>query len=150
MNLEQISQTCFVTHFAVDAAHTARAVYAALPFGAGYAHRMADVLCSAHLLAHLEGVCIDAIHEQIDWAHETVLGVAMQLDHCGPARAGETVEVQGFVAGIGDHSVQFEMEARVGKRRVAAGRVTFAVVARAAAGQGDLRPAAPEPARLAA
>ena len=66
MNLEQISQTCFVTHFAVDAAHTARAVYAALPFGAGYAHRMADVLCSAHLLAHLEGVCIDAIHEQID------------------------------------------------------------------------------------
>ncbi len=145
MNLEQISQTCFVTHFAVDAAHTACSVYATLPFGAGYAQRMADVLCSAHLLAHLESVCIDAIHEQIDWAHETVLGVAMQLDHCGPALAGETVEVQGFVAGIGDHSVQFEVQACVGARAVASGRVCFVVVARQAAGQ-----ALPEPVRLAA
>lgn len=130
MNQELISQLCFVTRFVVDARHTASSVFAQLPSGTRYAHHLADVLCSGHLLAQLESLCIDAMRELIDWDREVVLGVAMQLDHGSTAAPGETVEVHGFVAGLGDRSVRFVVEASIGPRRVAAGTMDFAVIGR--------------------
>ena len=130
MNLEIVSQVSFITGFSVAPAHTASAYFAHLPHGASYAARLADVLCSGHLLAQLESVCMEAMHDAIDWDHEMVLGASMSLQHRGPAVVGEWVNVRGMVIGIAQRRVLFHVEARVGERAVAEGEVRFAVVER--------------------
>ncbi len=128
MNHEAVSQICFAQSFEVLAHQTARAVFANLPFGAGYAVLLADVLSTAQLLAHLESICMDAMHHHIDWPSERVLGTSMKLDHCGAATVGERIEVSGFVTGLGDRSVQFHVRACSGAREVAQGSLSFTLV----------------------
>lgn len=128
MKHEPISQLCFVEQFGVQGTHTARALFEGLPFAGGYARRLPEVLASAALLAQLESICIAALEPHIDWPQERVLGRAMRMEHCGAARVDEVVQVSGFVSSLGDRSVQFHVEARVGTRTVARGTLSFAVV----------------------
>jgi predicted thioesterase len=131
MNLEIVSQVSFTTSFSVAPAHTASAYFAGLPHGARYASRLADVLCSGHLLAQLESVCMEAMHDAIDWERELVLGASMALQHRGPAVVGERVEARGMVIGIDPRRVLFHVDAHVDERLVAEGEVRFAIVERA-------------------
>ena len=130
MNLESVSQVAFIEYFQVAPAHTARVYFASLPHGASYAARLAHVLCSGHLLAQLESVCMEAMHEAIDWENELVLGASMSLQHCGPATVGDYVEMRGMVIGIDPRRVRFHVEASVAGRAVASGEVHFAIVER--------------------
>ena len=153
MNLEAITQVFFSSSFTVAPAHSAAALFATLPHGARHAERMAPMLRSAALLAQLQSVCVDALHAEIDWTREIVLGASVRLEHTGTAEAGDSVTATGFVIGIDDHSVKFQVDAHVGEQAVASGTLCFAIIERAPAaaqqGQCSSAPAADNPLRLA-
>ena len=86
---------------------------------------------SAVLLAQLQSVCVDALHAEIDWTREIVLGASVRMEHLGAADAGDIVNASGFAIGLEDHAVRFHVEARIGERAVAAGILCFAIVERA-------------------
>lgn len=128
MNQEAISQICFSQRFTVQPHQTAAALFAAMPFGARHASRMAPVLGSAELLAQLESLCIDALHPLVQWPQERVLGTALKLEHRAAVQVGQTVQADGFVIGLGDHSATFCVRARVDDQQVAEATLTFVVV----------------------
>ena len=128
MNHESISQICFAQDFEVQEAQTAPAVFSGLPFGRPYAGQLAEVLSSAALLAELESICIGELRPHVDWERHCVLGKGMHLEHCGAAQVGQRVEATGFVCSLGERSVHFHVEARVGARTVARALLSFAVV----------------------
>ncbi len=111
-------------------AHTADRVFADLPIAAGYANRLAAVLSTAYLVAHLEALCMRELHAHVDGAREIVLGVALYLQHCGAAWPGDRVEASGVVGSIGDRESTFSVEAWVGRHLVAQGTICFAVIER--------------------
>lgn len=130
MNPEAISQVFFSSAFTVAPVHTAAALFATLPRGARHAPRMAPMLGSAALLAQLQAVCLDALHTEIDWTGETVVGESVRLEYTGYIQAGETVDATGFVVGVGDCSLTFQVDACVGGEAVATGTLRFAIVER--------------------
>jgi predicted thioesterase len=146
VNHEAISQICFSQRFQVQPPQTAAAVFSKLPFGSRYAGSLAEVLCSAELLAQMESICMESMARHVDWPREVVLGTSMRLDHCGPAPVGATVEVTGFVTTLGDRRVEFLVEARVASRTVAHGTLGFAVVEQAWRERAEQQPAAYAPA----
>lgn len=149
MNLEAVSQITFSEFLSVPATRTIDRVSAKSPFGALYAPRAAAVLCTAYLAAHLEGLCIEELRRYVA-EEDLILGAALNVRQCNPARAGEAIEVRGVVIGIGDHEATFSVEARTGQHIVADGEIRLVAVSRDAfmRGLAALR-AAPHDARQA-
>ncbi|MEO8546211.1 MAG: hypothetical protein ABI434_21675, partial [Burkholderiaceae bacterium] len=141
MNHEAISQVFFSSAFTVAPAHTVAALFASPPQGARHVHRMAPMLHSAALLAQLQAACVDALHPEIDWTRETVVGASVGLEFTGYVRAGETVNATGFVVGIGDSSLAFQVDACVGGTAVATGTLGFGIAERMRSEAGAIFPA---------
>ena len=154
MNHEAISQVFFSTSFTVAPAYCAAALFSTTVHGACHADRMAPMMGSAVVLAQLQSVCVDAVHAEIDWTREIVLGASVRMEHLGSADAGDIVMASGFVIGLEDHAVRFHVDARVGERAVAAGILCFAIVERApehqfpAVARLAANPAAADPAQV--
>lgn len=145
MNHEAISQIGISETFTVQPEQTARAVYAKLPFGAAYAARLADVLCTVELLAQLESICAAALHPCVTWPGERVLGASFTLRHQGPARVGDVVAVRGFVQTLGDREVVFSVEGHVADRCVVDATLRFVVVPVREATRPAIHPAVASP-----
>lgn len=111
MNHECISQIVFEDSYTVPAEQTARALFARLPHGSGYAQHMIDCLATGYLVAVIESICISRMQEHVDPIQEVVVGRRVAIEHRRPLPAGTQLRMRGWVEALGERSVTFRVQA---------------------------------------
>jgi predicted thioesterase len=115
----------------VPADQTARALFARLPHGSGYAERMIECLATGYLVAVIESVCIGRVQEHIQPDEEVVVGLRVHLEHRRPMPASARVALRGWVEGLSQRSVTFRVRAHDAQELVCDASVTLVVLPRA-------------------
>jgi len=90
-----------------------------------------DALATPRLIAWLEEATCRALDDKLT-TEQTSVGTAVEIAHLRASAVGEVVRCRAVVASVDGAKVGFEVEAHQGERVVAGGRVTRAVVERAA------------------
>ena len=110
----------------VTEAQTARMLFATLPHGAAYAHRLVPAMATGLLIATIESVCILELQSQIAEG-ETVVGTDVDMRHLAPALPGRALRI----AGSGRHAASkahFDVVVDGNDGRIATAHVVLAVV----------------------
>ena len=131
MNHENISQICFEDSYTVPAEQTARALFARLPHGYGYAERMIECLATGYLVAVIESICIGRVQEHVHPAHEVVVGLRVHIEHRRPMPPAARVTLRGWVHAISERSVTFRVRAHDAQEIACEALVTLVVLPRA-------------------
>lgn len=131
MNHENLSQIYFVDFYAVPADQTARALFARLPHGCGYADRMIECLATGYLLAVIESICIGRVHDHIEPDEEVVVGLRVHLEHRRPMPPAARILIRGRVETLSERTVTFRVHAHDAQEVVCEALVTLAILPRA-------------------
>lgn len=87
------------------------------------------VLATPRLLALCEEATMRAIEGKLQ-AHETTVGMQVQIDHLAPTPVGATVTAEAKVEEVQGRRIVFKVSARDERGLIAAGRVTRVLVDR--------------------
>jgi predicted thioesterase len=130
MNYENVSQICFEDSYTVPAEQTARALFARLPHGCGYAERMIECLATGYLVAVVESICIGRLQEHVHPADEVVVGQRIHVEHLRPMPQGARITLRGFVSSLGERRVTFRVRAQDAQELVCEAIVTLVALPR--------------------
>jgi len=130
MNYENASQLSFQDSYTVPAEQTARALFARLPHGCGYAERMIECMATGYLVAVIESVCIAQLQEHVHPADEVVVGQRIHIEHRRPMPPGARITLRGWVCALGERSVTFRVDAHDAQELVCEAIVTLAALPR--------------------
>jgi predicted thioesterase len=114
----------FHSAYVVPEEHTARALFATLPHGAAFAHRMVDAMASGLLVAVVESVCAQQMQPLLD-DDETLVGAKIEIVHERPAVPGSLLTLQGRARTSGSSETTFEVIVADGLERIATLRVVM-------------------------
>jgi predicted thioesterase len=131
MNHENISQICFEDSYTVPAEQTARALFARLPHGCGYAERMIECLATGYLVAVIESICIGRVQEHVHPECEVVVGLRVHIEHRRPMPPKARIVLRGWVHAISERSVTFRVRAHDAQEIACEALVTLVVLPRA-------------------
>lgn len=131
MNHETISQICFEDAYTVPPEQTARALFARLPHGCGYADRMIECLATGYLVAVIESICIGRVQDHIRPEDEIVVGLRVHIEHRRPMPPAARITLRGWVAGLSERTVTFRVRANDAQELVCEAVVTLVVLPRA-------------------
>lgn len=115
---------------------TAQRLFATLPLGAAYAHRLVQALATGLLVATIESACIAEMQHHLADG-DTVVGANVAVRHLGPALPGHGLRIRGMWRWQdGRRRAAFDVAVDDGHDNVATASVVMAVVgaARFAAG----------------
>ena len=110
----------------VTEAQTARKLFATLPHGAAYAHRLVPAMATGLLIATIESVCILELQSHLA-AEETVVGTDVDMRHLAPALPGRALRI----VGSGRHAnakAHFDVVVDGKDGRIATAHLVLAVV----------------------
>lgn len=130
MNYENVSQLTFQESYTVPAEQTARALFARLPHGCGYADRMIECLATGYLVAVIESVCIGELQEHVHPADEVVVGQRIHIEHRRPMPPGARLTLRGWVCALGERNVTFRVHAHDAEELVCEAIVTLMALPR--------------------
>jgi fluoroacetyl-CoA thioesterase len=109
MNHQGVSEICFAEVYTVPANQTARRLFATLPHGSHYAERLIEGMATGYLIAVVESICIREMQHHINHDLETVVGVAVNIEHCAPAPPGVELKICGWTEQIGERDAIFRV-----------------------------------------
>ena len=110
----------------VTESQTARRLFATLPHGAAYAHRLIPAMATGLLVATIESVCILELQSHLS-DEETVVGTDVDVRHGAPALPGRALRITGSGRHVGSKA-HFEVVVDGDNRRIATARVVLAIV----------------------
>lgn len=109
MNHQGVSEICFAEVYTVPATQTARSLFATLPHGSHYADRLIDGMATGYLIAVVESICIREMQHHINHDLETVVGVAVNIEHCAPIPPDVQLKINGWIEQIGERDATFRV-----------------------------------------
>jgi len=112
MNIEAITQLSFVHSICIPGDRMASQLYAGLP-GRALVTTLADMQATAHLLAAMRQWCGDGLRAALGDPRYAVNSAGVTIHARSAMLAGETVEVTGFVAGLGQRLTGFFVTIRL-------------------------------------
>jgi fluoroacetyl-CoA thioesterase len=130
MNHQGISEIFFEETYTVPADQTAKALFARLPHGTGYAERLIECLATGYLVAVVESICIREMQLHVDAATEVVVGRTVRIDHRGPIPPGSPLRLRGWLERLGDRSATFRVQAHDAHEVVCEATVTLVAAER--------------------
>ena len=131
----------FAGTFVVPEALTARSVFATLPHGAAYAHRMIPALATGLLVSLVESLCAKAMQHRLG-AHETLVGSEVEVRHERPALPGSLLTLRGSARVRSPAETSFEVSVEDRFERIATVRVVMCAIDAPRFGAGLERKAA--------
>ena len=135
MNLEAITQLTFVHSIRVPGDRLASQLYAGLP-GRALVTTLADMQATAHLLGAMRQWCGDDLKAAVGDPRYAVHSAGVTIHARAAMLAGETVDVTGFVAGLGQRLsgffVTIRLVARSARRELGDVELHFLVAPRPA------------------
>jgi predicted thioesterase len=117
----------FDSAFVVPEEHTARALFATLPHGAAFAHRMVAAMASGLLVAVVESVCAQQMQALLG-ADETLVGTKIEIAHERPALPGSVLTLRGRARASGGRETVFDVTVEDRFERIATLRVVMSSV----------------------
>ncbi len=126
--------------------HTAQRVFATLPLGRRFAHRLVPAMATGLLVSTIEAACILEMQPCLG-SDETAVGTDVAIRHLAPAIAHQRLRIAGEGHRCGDHEWHFKVTVDDAFETIATARVTLVVVqasrfaARLAAKRAMLTPA---------
>lgn len=130
MNHQRVSEIFFEETYHVPPEQTAKALFARLPHGSGYAERLLECLATGYLVAVIESVCIREMQQHVDDT-EVVVGRTIRIDHCAPIPPGVPLRLRGWLQNVGDRSATFLVRAHDAHGTVCEAAVTLVAAERA-------------------
>jgi fluoroacetyl-CoA thioesterase len=130
MNARGVSEICFEETYVVPEAQTAMRLFADLPHSTPFARSLVNALATAYLVAIMESICIRELRQHIDPNLETIVGTAIDLDHCAPAPVGAQLWLRGWTEQLGDRDAVFRVRAHDAHDLIGDGTIRLAVVER--------------------
>jgi fluoroacetyl-CoA thioesterase len=130
MNARGVSEICFEEIYVVPETHTAVRLFADLPYSTPFARSLVNALATAYLVAIMESICIRELRQHIDPNVDTIVGAAIDLDHCALAPVGTQLTLQGWTERLGDRDAIFRVRVHDAHDLVGDGTIRLVVVAR--------------------
>lgn len=131
MNHQAVSEIFFEESYTVPPDQTAKALFARLPHGNGYAEQLIECLATGYLVAVVESICIREMQLHVDATTEVVVGRTIRIDHRGPVPPGSPLRLQGWLERLGDRSATFRVQAHDSHEIVCEATVTLVAAQRA-------------------